>query len=86
MAIHPIELVTASSPTDGVRLITLNRPQKRNALSQDLIRQLLIAILDASHDETVYAIIVTGNGNFFCGTFRTLAQIFGTRLTICSWR
>lgn len=85
MAIHPTDLVTASSPAEGVRLIALNRPQKRNALSQELIKQLLKALSDASHDAAVHAIVITGNGDLFCGMSRTLLQVFGRRLTNCSW-
>ncbi|KAJ6444926.1 crotonase, core [Purpureocillium lavendulum] len=59
-------LVQATSPTDGVRLVTLNRPGKRNALSGQLIAELLGALSAASTDPGVKAVIITGNGPFFC--------------------
>lgn len=65
-------LVQATSPVDGVRLIALNRSSKRNALSGQLIAEFLGALSTASTDPGVKAIVITGNGPFFCGMyFRT---------------
>ena len=61
-------LVIASQPADGVKVLSLNRPTKRNALSQDLIGQLLKELASASADDGVKAIIITGSTTFFCGT------------------
>ncbi|KZZ95480.1 Crotonase, core [Moelleriella libera RCEF 2490] len=58
-------LVQATSPSEGVRLITLNRPEKRNAMSQVLLGQLLAELKTASDDPTVKAIVITGSGKFF---------------------
>ena len=63
------DLVTTSTPAEGVWLITLNRPEKRNALSQRLIRQFLQALSDGSADPAIHAIVITGQGEFFCGTY-----------------
>ncbi|OAQ95729.1 hypothetical protein LLEC1_02837 [Akanthomyces lecanii] len=60
------DTVQSSTPTPGVRLICLNRPAKRNALSQPLIRSLLSELSSASADPDVFSIILTGNGPFFC--------------------
>ncbi|KAJ2978375.1 hypothetical protein NQ176_g3848 [Zarea fungicola] len=59
-------LVVTSTPANGVRLISLNRPDKRNALSEPLIRSLLSELSAASSDPEVFSIILTGNGPFFC--------------------
>ncbi|KAL3953884.1 hypothetical protein ACCO45_011840 [Purpureocillium lilacinum] len=59
-------LVQATSPVDGVRLIALNRSSKRNALSRQLIAEFLGALSTASTDPGVKAIVITGNGPFFC--------------------
>jgi len=65
-------LVQATSPVDGVRLLALNRSSKRNALSGQLIAEFLGALSTASTDPGVKAIVITGNGPFFCGMyFRT---------------
>ncbi len=46
--------------------ITLNRPEKRNALSLDLCRQLVTAFEAADSDTSVGAILLNGNGKCFC--------------------
>ena len=61
-------LVLTSAPTTTVRVLTLNRPDKRNALSQALIQELLQALSKASADSDVRAIVITGGPSFFSGT------------------
>jgi len=46
--------------------ITMNRPDRRNALNDTLHRDLLAAFEQASEDETVRAIVLTGAGKGFC--------------------
>ena len=48
-----------------VAVITLNRPESLNALSQALIAQLIDAINTAHHDGNVGAIVLTGAGKAF---------------------
>jgi enoyl-CoA hydratase len=43
----------------------LNRPAKRNALSQGLIDELLLQLKISADDDDIHAIIVTGSGAFF---------------------
>ncbi len=50
----------------GVRILTLNRPEKRNALSGALTQALLEALRDADNDDGVSAIVLTGAGIAFC--------------------
>ena len=50
----------------AVRILTLNRPEKRNALDTDLTRTLLEAIRAADSDESVGALVLTGAGPGFC--------------------
>lgn len=52
--------------SDGVALATISRPAKLNSLSGDMRRQLRDGIRDAARDETVRALVVTGEGNAFC--------------------
>jgi methylglutaconyl-CoA hydratase len=49
----------------GVKTITLNRPEKRNALSPVLIEELLAALEEAASDDCS-AVILTGAGQAFC--------------------
>ncbi|MEM1114666.1 MAG: enoyl-CoA hydratase [Pseudomonadota bacterium] len=51
---------------DGVALLTLNRPDALNALSQAMTRALLEAIEQATSDESVLAVVLTGRGKAFC--------------------
>lgn len=46
--------------------ITLNRPEKRNALSARLVNELIYALELAGADDSVRAIILTGAGKAFC--------------------
>ncbi|KAF5680009.1 enoyl hydratase [Fusarium heterosporum] len=59
-------LVVASTPADGVRVLALNRPSKRNALSQGLITVFLEQLETASRDYAVRVIVITGSSSFFC--------------------
>jgi enoyl-CoA hydratase/carnithine racemase len=46
--------------------ITLNRPDKRNALNLDLCSELVAALDHADADRTVGAVLLTANGPAFC--------------------
>ena len=50
----------------AVRILTMNRPEKRNALNSDLTQGLLDALRAADADESVGAIVLTGAGQGFC--------------------
>lgn len=50
----------------GVGVITLNCPQRRNALSNEMLIALDVAITDISDDESIRAIVLTGAGESFC--------------------
>jgi enoyl-CoA hydratase/carnithine racemase len=51
---------------DAVRVLTLNRPEARNALSRGLIRALYAALTSADGDDSVRAVVVTGTDPAFC--------------------
>ena len=50
----------------SVALVTLNRPEKRNALDDALVGGLKNALRDADSREDVRAVLVTGAGADFC--------------------
>lgn len=52
--------------SDGILLITLDRPDKLNAFTTEMATELIHAFGAASVDDKVHAIIVTGNGRAFC--------------------
>src|SRR5580693_1524638 len=49
-----------------VRTITLNRPEKKNALSNELAWGVVGAIDDAARDDNVWVVALTGSGDSFC--------------------
>jgi enoyl-CoA hydratase len=51
---------------DQTAVITLNRPERRNAMNQALLTQLFDAIDRVSADDDIHAAIITGNGKAFC--------------------
>ena len=51
----------------GVATVTLNRPEQRNALDQNLLRALVEAMKQARDDDAVRAVVLTGAGEkVFC--------------------
>ncbi len=53
------------APTDGVQLITLNRPQARNALTSPLLEELVLALETAEADDSVGVVVLTGGERVF---------------------
>ncbi|MQA87020.1 MAG: enoyl-CoA hydratase/isomerase family protein [Streptosporangiales bacterium] len=52
---------------DHVAYVTINRPQRRNALSQSVIRRLIRVFDEAQEDPDVWAVLLTGAGDkAFC--------------------
>ncbi|MFF7468620.1 enoyl-CoA hydratase-related protein [Streptomyces sp. NPDC008092] len=52
--------------SDGVRTLTLNRPDRRNALDAELWEALAAALRAAGADRSVRALVLTGAGGAFC--------------------
>jgi enoyl-CoA hydratase len=55
--------------TDGVATLTLNRPDRLNAIIPELIQQLLAALDRAQSDAAVRAIRLRGAGRAFCAGY-----------------
>lgn len=52
--------------TDGVALVTLNRPDRLNAISADMGERLDAVMAEAGADPKVRAVVLTGAGRGFC--------------------
>lgn len=68
----PKEEINAVNPAvsfalaDGVATLTLNRPEKMNALDEDMLTALETALLRAADHAAVRAVVITGAGRAFC--------------------
>lgn len=51
---------------EGIRVLTLNRPEKRNALNDGLVAELKAALKAADEDAEVLAVVIRGAGKDFC--------------------
>jgi methylglutaconyl-CoA hydratase len=62
-----LEYSTLKFERDGeIATLTLNRPEKRNAISAPMIDDLLVALNSAEEDRSVRVVILTGAGKAFC--------------------
>lgn len=55
-----------SAAHDGFRVITLNRADRMNALTSELIAELVQTLADAEADHCCRALVLTGSGRAFC--------------------
>jgi enoyl-CoA hydratase/carnithine racemase len=59
-------MILRDEAESGIVRLTLNRPEQRNALSLEMIRQLLTQIESMAYDERVRVVILAGAGPAFC--------------------
>lgn len=52
--------------TNGIATLTLNRPDKRNAMSDDMRTEFIAALEHVSAEKAIRALVLTGNGKGFC--------------------
>ncbi|MBE0480886.1 MAG: enoyl-CoA hydratase/isomerase family protein [Dehalococcoidia bacterium] len=50
---------------DGTAIITLNRPEKRNAFNMEMMGEMDMAFEEAARDKDIQTIILTGSGTAF---------------------
>src|ERR1700752_2465940 len=70
---------------DGVAVLTLNRPDRLNAMSEPMIAGLLEALPRLADDPEVGVVVLTGAGRGFCagGDVKAMAEgtgVAGTKL------
>jgi len=61
----------------GVSILTLNRPEKRNAMTREVQAELIALLREAEGDDEVLAVIITGAGPDFCvgGDFDVIGRM-----------
>jgi 2-(1,2-epoxy-1,2-dihydrophenyl)acetyl-CoA isomerase len=62
----PYDHLLVSTSATGVRTITLNRPERLNAVNSQLADELPRAVDDAARDDSVRVVVITGAGRGFC--------------------
>ena len=58
--------VRIDRPADGVALVTLDRPDRLNAMSHELVADLHDALEEVGQDNGCRAVVLTGEGRGFC--------------------
>ncbi len=61
--------LTTVEESDGVAVLTLNRPDKRNALSRSLRQEIVAKLDDFQKNPGIRAVLLTGSGPAFCAGF-----------------
>ncbi len=61
-----MSFVLVERPTPEVAVVTLNRPERMNAMSFDVMVPFRDTLVELGHDNAVRAIVVTGAGAGFC--------------------
>ncbi|ARA93454.1 enoyl-CoA hydratase [Rhodothermaceae bacterium RA] len=83
-----LQLVRYDVDEDGVAVLTIDRPDKLNALNQQVLGELDHAVRQARSDDAVRGIVLTGSGDkaFVAGAdiaqFQTLDALQGTRFAL----
>ena len=69
-----------------VAIISLNRPQKLNAINAAMIDEINLALDDIEANDSTLAIVVHGNGRAFSSGFDLQAGVAANRSTEAEWR
>ena len=69
-----------------VALITLNRPQKLNAINKTMLEELEAVLRSIENNDDVYTVILNANGRAFCAGFDLQAGIEANRQGEAEWR
>lgn len=60
------EEILLREDVDGVATLTLNRPEKYNALSEEMLSALSAALREIAEDESVRVVVLAAKGKAFC--------------------
>ena len=81
------EHLTAEVGDDGVAVITMNRPERRNAMTGGMLSGLAVALADVETAADVRCVVLTGAGGAFCagGDVKGFAEGDGAGGGALSW-
>ena len=95
---NELKFIITEDKGDGIRRIILNRPEKRNALSNSLRKELFSCLEEADQEQEVRVIVISGAGTCFSSgydlssviinfnssaiLFNPLIQIYNTQLNL----
>jgi enoyl-CoA hydratase/carnithine racemase len=79
---------------NGVAVVTLNRPDKMNAFTLIMRKELIEIFKEADHDDAVRVVVVTGSGKAFCagadlsggGSTFNMSEGHGRKVRISEYR
>lgn len=60
------ETLLIEKDDDGIAVVTLNRPEKRNAVSNQMHDELEAIFADLAKDDGIRCVVITGAGSAFC--------------------
>src|SRR5205809_7677594 len=63
---HPMPVVLIEKQSPQITVLTLNRPERRNALTVELMNELAAAIENVGADPAQRVLILRGAGKAFC--------------------
>ncbi len=63
------DVLIVESQVDGVAVLEMNRPDKRNALNAELRQAFIDSLAELAVDDGVKAVVLTGRGSTFCAGF-----------------
>ena len=72
--------------TGPVAVLSLNRPEKLNAINADMLREIHTALDTIEADNSVHALVLHGHGRAFCAGFDLQAGIEAKRSTREDWQ
>lgn len=72
---------------EGIAKITLNMPEMRNPFTKQMVKELIAGLETADKDDSVRAIIITGNGSAFSagGNLNEFKENFSKRVPELYW-
>ena len=54
------------SQKNDIAILKLNRPEKRNAINDEMRNAIIDMLLELNNEDTVKAVVITGAGTVFC--------------------